>query len=362
MGHSQLWDEARIEFEIKMCNTFKATDDRKALEEFLARNDDPTATSLSAKELAKDASQKWDDIKFSKWVNKIMRNIDQFTKAMSSATQFAPESIKLAWFGINLTLSAIKSDYDLYDLFGAGLTDITDVLILALHHDRLYDERMRSSDGFQSSDLLDNLFQDIRKAYVLVLEFSFSVKRHLNPSLGTKLVHAFKHITGLFKDKFQGILRSIESAKEAILTGSQAVFQDIAIADLSSIKSIVSDIKDTTKEIKHFQDDLQEMKKSQVESLDLILGKLEVIESSTKPKTPWELALQEFERNMASLGAQYDSTRNLEEAISRRYSNTGQWIFDDESYLHWINGSRNEILRLTGNEGMRHWAPYQVLN
>lgn len=361
MASSRLWVEARIDFETRMRQNSKDASYSQALDEFLIQNDNPNATSLSAKRLAEEASRKWDDSKIpKKWVNKIMSNIDQFTKAASSAMDFAPESVKLAWFGINLTLSAIKSNYDLYALFGAGLTDITDVLILALHHDRLYDERMKPSDGFKSSDLLDKLFQDIRKAYALVLEFSFSVKRHLHPDLGRRLVHGFKHIMGLFKDKFQGILKSITSTKEDILDDSQAVFQDRAITDLSSIKSIVSDIEDTTRDIKHFQDDLQEMKKNQFESFEIILGKLEVLSSSTKPKTPWELALQELEANMESLEIKDDATRKLEEAMSRRFPNTCKWIFEDQDYLRWIQSPKNGILWLTGNEGKRHRAPSVV--
>ncbi|KAI0155681.1 hypothetical protein BJ166DRAFT_531117 [Pestalotiopsis sp. NC0098] len=82
--------------------------------------------------------------------------------------------------------------------------------------------------------------------------------------------------------------------------------------------------------IKDFEPELQEMRKDQTRYFSTVLEKLNEILISTKPKTPFEIALQEFDMNMANLGAQYDSTHNLEEALSRRYSNTGQWIFKDE--------------------------------
>lgn len=368
MGSSRLWDEARVDFENKMRKDFQSTKDHELLREFLNGKEEPGSVRESARKLAAEADGQWigDKIIPRRWADKIMSNIDSFTTATSSGMDFAPESAKLVWFGVNRVLSAIQSNYQLYAMFGTGLTDITDVMIIILHHDRLYDERTLAETGLKQDNMTRELFKTIKAAYSAVLEFCFAVKRYLKPNLSRKIVNGVKHFFGTAQDRFEQILRAIEAMKNAVLQNSQSVFQKMSLDGVASIKDgvgsinkVVQNIQHTMDKIRDFEPELQEMRKDQNRYFGAVLEKLNEILISTKPKTPFEMALQEFEINMASLGAQYDSTRNLEEALSCRYSNTGQWIFKDEDYLDWINSPRNEILWLTGNEGMRRWAQWE---
>lgn len=65
-----------------------------------------------------------------KWISRIMSNIGNFILVGNVAMTGAPESVGLAWFAITKALGAIQSNFQLYALFGSGLTDITEMLIM----------------------------------------------------------------------------------------------------------------------------------------------------------------------------------------------------------------------------------------
>lgn len=60
-------------------------------------------------------------------------------------------------------------------------------MILIPHYDQLYDERQKP--GFESNDLIEKLFRDVTEVYVAVLDFLFSIKRHLEASTLGKMRH-----------------------------------------------------------------------------------------------------------------------------------------------------------------------------
>ena len=64
-----------------------------------------------------------------KWISRIMNNIGNFISVGNVAMTGAPESVGLAWFAITKALGAIQSNFQLYALFGSGLTDITELMI-----------------------------------------------------------------------------------------------------------------------------------------------------------------------------------------------------------------------------------------
>jgi hypothetical protein len=64
-----------------------------------------------------------------KWISRIMSNIGNFILVGNVAMTGAPESVGLAWFAITKALGAIQSNFQLYALFGSGLTDITEMLV-----------------------------------------------------------------------------------------------------------------------------------------------------------------------------------------------------------------------------------------
>jgi hypothetical protein len=86
-----------------------------------------------------------------------------------------PESAGMAWFCVKLGLNAIKSNHQLYSLFGSGLTSMTEIIILIPHYSQLYDERQKLD--VKSNELVEKLFRDVVDVYVAVLGLLFAIKR-----------------------------------------------------------------------------------------------------------------------------------------------------------------------------------------
>jgi hypothetical protein len=115
-----------------------------------------------------------------KWIDNILGNIGNAIAVGDSLLKSTPESVSMAWFCVKLGLNAMQSNYQLYSLFGSGLTSMTEIMILIPHYDQIYDERQKP--GFKSNDLVEKLFRDVIEVYVAVLDFLFSIKRHLEAS------------------------------------------------------------------------------------------------------------------------------------------------------------------------------------
>jgi hypothetical protein len=64
----------------------------------------------------------------------IMENIENFITAGDYLTNNAPESVGMAWYAIKLTLTAIHSNYELYNFFGSGLADISEIMVESSIH------------------------------------------------------------------------------------------------------------------------------------------------------------------------------------------------------------------------------------
>lgn len=75
--------------------------------------------------------------------------------------------------------------YKLYGFFGGALSDITEMMVVIRTYDKLYDERGDSS--WKASDMVAELFKQIRNVYSAILDFSFSVKQHITAGKMCKL-------------------------------------------------------------------------------------------------------------------------------------------------------------------------------
>jgi hypothetical protein len=252
---------------------------------------------------------------------------------------------------VKLTLSAIQSNYALYTLFGSGLTDISEIMIIIPHYDRLYDERAKAKADWKQSPVVDKLFKNIIAAYVAVLDFSFSIRRHLSAGTMAKVRHGFKDFFGASEGKFRGKLDAIAVLKKKILEDSQAIFQDRSLQQLESVKGIVSNIEGAVNQVKDFQATLQKMHEEQASQWQLVLKKMEEIKATTKPITPWDQALVVFEKNKAVLNPKKDTSNVLGDAIDKRYPETCQWIFELPMYSDWKDSTGNQMLCLSGQQG-----------
>lgn len=356
---SQLFKEARDQFQREMEERYhNSSKDLRTLNEFLTQNGSPEEARKEASALKTESGEKWGshklgdtDIKGA-WIDKIMENIETFVKVGNYTMEGAPESVGLAWFAIKLTLSAIKSNYDLYALFGVSLTEISELMIIIVHYDMLYDQRQSHKTNRQlpESPVIERLFRHIVDAYVAVLSFSLSVKRHISPAFTARFMHGLGDLFGKNMAKFKSKMNRINEAKTKILQESQAIFQDKTMQSLDSIQTILSGIESAVHIIKDHQSILEALKKEQSQIWDTMLRKLADIETNTKPKTPWDFALHEFEKNKEVLKP-YPVSQAWADAIDERHSGTCEWILDTEEFCNWKQSKGNSLLCLTGQQG-----------
>ena len=226
MASTRLYSEALEQFQAGVLSRRKDASTQKLLQDFLldgkSNFSTPAAAKAACNNLATDAGQKYGGIKIGKievvpkvWVDTVLGNIDNIVAAGSLMTKNAPESIGVAWYAISLSLKAISNNYSLYALFGKGLTDITEVMIIILHYDRVYDRYQGPNS--ETSDIVRKLFRDTVSAYVAVLDFSFSVKKHMSGDAVDKIRHGIKDFFGAQAPKFQGKLSAIATLKGKIL-------------------------------------------------------------------------------------------------------------------------------------------------
>jgi hypothetical protein len=150
---------------------------------FLKDKASPEDTKRSCLSLQTDTGKKYGQLEVAgqkvpgKWVQMIMDNISRFVMITDYAMKGAPETVGLAWWGIKQVLNAVQNNYKLYGFFGSALGDITEMMVVIRTYDKLYDERGKSS--WKASDMVNELFKHIRDVYQAILDFSYSVKKHL---------------------------------------------------------------------------------------------------------------------------------------------------------------------------------------
>jgi hypothetical protein len=78
----------------------------------------------------------------------------------------------------------------------------------------------------------------------------------------------------------------------------------------------------------------------------------EDIKETTKAKTPWDIAMDIFQKNKEMLNPQENISDALGDALDRRYPDTCQWIFQRPHYVEWHRSTKNGLLCINGQEGM----------
>lgn len=347
MASTRLYSEALEQFRQNILARRKQSDN-ELLSEFLrdgrrsslAR---PSSIKEAAAQLATDAEKKYSTgIVPKAWIDKIMGNVDNIIAVGGFLTKNAPESVGMAWFAISLTLKAIGNNYNLYALFGQGLTDITEVMIIIMHYDRLYDERQ--TPGFKVSDLIDKLFRDTIAAYAAVLDFAFSVKKHLSGGSMDKVKHAFKDFFGAQAPKFQGKLSNIAELKGRILESSQGAFQDKTMQRFGDVQAALTQIQND------YSQGL-ELQHEQRQILADMYSDLLHLKDSIKRKTPWEELQDEFIANKKKLSPLPDAQSTFRRLLARKQEGTCRWIFENGTYQKWANSNPNIALCILGSPG-----------
>lgn len=297
------------------------------LQDFLVSRATPEEAKASALVL-KDCADKRHDNKdwISKdWINNIMANIDKVIDLGQPLIKSAPESVSMAWFCVQLGLKAMQSHHQLYSLFGSGLTSMTEILILIPHYDQLYDERQKP--GFKSTQLVDKLFQDLTSVYIAVLDFMFSIKRHIETSTLGKFRHALKNVVGVELAKFQAKQVDIATLKAKVLEDSAGVFQEKVF---DNFRNVNDSLEKSLKGIRSFASTAEELAQGQ----SVLLRQLQDVIASVKPKSRWDWLKQDFDENKKALDPLPDDHHLLSDLQSARYPETTSWLLKSDRFTN----------------------------
>ena len=343
-----------------------------SLAEFLKGKADPRDAKREAEILSEKASGKFGKSKLSRvvpqeWITAILENVGTFIDIGNYATKNAPESVGLAWYAVTLILGGIRNNYELYTLFGTGLSDISELMIIIPHYDRLFDER--GTSGWTPSGVLELLFDDIIKAYVAVLKFSLAVKMHLEAKLTSRIGHGIRDILGIQTTEFQGKLDEISSQKSRVLERCDDVFKQQALEKLGNVGSVVNDIRETVAHIEKSQRQLEQIHTEQRaeraalmkdvragfanvnQNVNNVNDNIQALIALSKPKTPWELAVHEFEKIQARLKPASDTREAFLALADSKFPETCEWVFGEKVYKNWMQETRS-FLCIGGYEGM----------
>jgi ankyrin repeat protein len=344
-SETSLYDDALSQFRSAVREKYikqSDTDGEKQLQEFL----ESSATRKEANESA-DALKKGVDTRHGNkgiisqaWIDNIMNNISNAMTVGDVVIKCAPESIGMAWFFVKLGLNAIQSNHQLYSLFGSGLTSMTEIMILIPHYDQLYDERQKP--GFESNDVVEKLFRDVTAVYVAVLDFMFSIKRHIQASALGKVRHALKDFIGAEFTKFQDKQDKIAYLKAKVLEDSNGAFQRGVFDKLGKVQ-------DSLKEnIRTFKIAAEEHAQGQSD----IMQEIKNLKTSVKPKSRWDLLKQEFDTNKKALDPLPDDPEFLDGLLDARHPGTTSWLLESEKFAKWKASKQSAGLCFIGREGV----------
>jgi ankyrin repeat protein len=319
-------------------------DGEKQLQDFLASRATAEQARDSAGVLQKSAGKRHGDKETisQKWIDNIMDNIGNAIDVGDKLLKATPESVSMAWFCVRLGLNAMQSNYQLYSLFGLGLTSMTEIMILIPHYDQLYDERQKP--GFESNDLIEKLFRDVTSVYVAVLDFLFSVKRHIEASTLGKFRHALKDIIGVEVTKFQAKQDNIAALKAKVLEDSDAAFQRRVFDKLGDVQD---SLKRNLEHIHTFASTAKELAQGQSD----ILRELKDLKASVKPKSRWDWLKQDFDANKKALDPLPEIPGILSGMLAKSYPGTTKWVLESEKFANWQASGQSAGLCFIGQKG-----------
>lgn len=286
------------------------------------------------------------------WINKVRDNISNIQKAGDIAMKWAPESISMAWFAISKVLGAVSEDYKLYQTFGSGIKDATDIMTIISQIDQLYAQR--SKPGSKSSEILLTLFKELTTAYAAVLDFWFSVTKHVSAKSFGRLVHAMENAIGSGTARYNDKLAGLAAIKEKVAQTSNRAFHEGTFDRFDDLKGTVDAIKDQLTDMKKFDAWFLEFSQTLIDvkgdTSKTVDNTNKILERLT---TPWQKAKDRWERLMKDLNPLKEADQPRQDA-SRIYkeSQTCEWLQNDDDWTVWSQEPHyNSLLCITGQQG-----------
>jgi hypothetical protein len=155
---------------------FKMTSNhrKERLNEFTKLSSSPQAAMQNCRDLQRDASTQ-----YGKVLSKILGKIEIFINAGNLAVKGAPESVGLAWTGIQLALGSIQDDFATFQLFSGACVDIIGILVSCRVFSRMFDVPTGPEEFVEVQQQVKG---SIPKVYQQILEFSYQMTKHMDRS------------------------------------------------------------------------------------------------------------------------------------------------------------------------------------
>ena len=336
------WRAARDTFQYQ-----RGHKDKKAMEDFLSRQESPQQAKAMAVEASRNAGKQ-----YAPAIGGILSKIEAFMQVGDIAMKTAPESVGLVWMGVRLCLHSVEDDFATFSLFSGAASDIVGILYSCRAYGKMYggDGGQKGLQEFQK--LHQRVVDFIPGIYCDILEFSYQMSKHISRNMSIRIL---KGLLSRASNKFRGMIDKIRASEKTMsefaskATDQLSVFyaeaslqkQDVGLGNQNSMKADLVSIKNTLQS--HLK--IQEMFANQVKQL-------EEEKKNMKQKTPLDKAKEKFEENSKRLKPTSFSETAFEKSKARQEQGTCQWIFDLEMYRNWRTAEENDILWISGVGGM----------
>ena len=171
-----------------------------------------------------------------------------------------------------------------------------------------------------------------------MLDYFYSVKKHISGGKRSKLVHALKDTVGAINREFDGKTAAIQAQKVKIVQYSEAAFQQKTTDKLGNVSGELETIQQTMREVYEFQQQSSNDWKE-------ILSELK----ASKQPSHREIAVAEHEKNMQRLIPWLDGSAETMSIHSKeREEGTCSWITEIPTFGTWCDSNTGAILCVTG--------------
>ncbi|KAK7524588.1 hypothetical protein IWZ03DRAFT_411347 [Phyllosticta citriasiana] len=269
-------------------------------------------------------------------VGRIMKRFSILCQMVDSTMTFAPESASIVWTTFRLLTRFLLEDQELCEFLSGALDRISDAIFVG---DILAHRYFKAT-----SKIGRKIREGIPQLYKTVLKFSVKTKK-LFPEddkkrTATKITRSLKAVFGK-TGEIRGLVDEAKSQLDWLL---ETVDIDFKIVVADAVKETGLDVK----EIKELW--LPEIA-SGMRMISEALSKS--IEETEKKKIDEEYQKKLNWLQTGTALALFQPQDQHAENIKKRSPDTGQWIFEHESYTAWVSAStpKERILWLGGAAG-----------
>lgn len=306
---------------------------KEMMEDFLRKTSTPAIVAQTCREKQRDAGAQYGKI-----LSKILGKIDIFISVGNLAVKGAPESVGLAWTGIQMALHSVQDDFATFQLFSGACVDIIGILITCRLFGRMFSDKEGPAELYE---IQDQVLDAIPKVYGNILEFSYRMMKYMGTS---SLLRVTKGLFQAHKSKFEGLIGGVKdgekSMSEYAMKASQALqlyyakradkTQDKVVSDLAFIKESLDSNVQSSRELAEF-----------------VRKELE----ASRKRTPMDVARDAFNSYQRQL-RMIDHSPQLEKRKQTREPGTCTWMFNAEEYKSWHNSDGNQLLWMSGGGNM----------